>query len=240
MKPFRFFLPEASSGKELSLPPEEAHHLREVLRVKEKTLIKVFNGSGSEFAARVVSVGRREVRVLVEKEVRREDPPRFELEVFLPVLKGGRTEYLVEKATELGATEIKPYLSSYTVRRPGERFFERLRRKTIEAAKQCGRLFLPLVTPPLPLSLALDSVKAGLKLFAYERSERTVKDALGSLEPFPKRVAVVSGPEGGFSAEEVELVSSKGFLGVNLGPYVLRADTAALFLIFSWRYYTVK
>ena len=236
MKSPRFFAPEAAPGRLVLLSPDEAHHLRDVLRIGEGEEVVLLNGRGEAYRARVEGISRREVLVRVEGLEERESEPRFFLEILIPLLKGGRTEFLVEKATELGAGRILPFVSRYTVRTPSPRTHERLKARAIQALKQCGRLRLPEVEPPEELPRVLQKVRAERRCVAYEKGGLPLRKAFSSL---PRDLALASGPEGGFSEEEIGLFQEAGFLPVSLGPYILRAETATLFLLSVWRYHSL-
>ncbi|RUM88551.1 MAG: RNA methyltransferase RsmE [Thermodesulfatator sp.] len=236
MSPARFFAPEIREGEVLELDPEEAHHLREVRRISSGE-VRLLDGRGREFVARVLRVSRREVLVLPETLARTEPHPPFRLELLLPLLKGGRTEFLVEKATELGVTRLLPFLSHRAVVRPSERTGERLHRRAIQALKQSGRLWLPEIRPPEELSRVLLRVSASHRGFAYEGGGQFLR---GFFREKVREMALASGPEGGFSPEEAALLQEKGFIPLSLGPYILRAETAALFLMIAWRYETLE
>ncbi|QJA05653.1 16S rRNA (uracil(1498)-N(3))-methyltransferase [Thermosulfurimonas marina] len=233
----RFFASQIREGKELVLDPEEAHHLREVRRLSPGEEVRLIDGQGREFAARILRVSRREVAVLPETLLRTEPEPVFRLEFLLPLLKGGRTEFLVEKATELGVTHIFPFVSLRAVVRPSERTLERLRRRAVQALKQSGRLRLPEIHPPGELPEVLSRISAGHRGFAYEGGGESLRLFL---KEFPREMALASGSEGGFSAEEAALLREAGFRPLSLGPYILRAETAALFLMVAWRYETLE
>lgn len=236
MRPRRFFAAEAAPGKWLALSPSEAHHLREVLRLKEGAEIEIVNGRGEVYPARVIRIQKDEVRVHLLGPGRRESPPAYRLEILLPLLKGGRTEFLVEKAVELGVTTIRVFYGRYGARKPGERIGSRLRERAVQALKQCGRLWLPEIYPPVPLSEALEEARAPDRFFAYERGGEPLSRAF---TPFSRDLALVVGPEGGFAPEEEKLLKEKGFRPLTLGPYILRAETACLFLMSVWRYHTL-
>ncbi len=237
MKFPRFFLARPSAGEERILPPEEAHHLRDVLRLDEGATIALIDGEGREFEGEVVRIRRGEVWVLVRRLLRNEPKPRFALEILLPLLKGGRTEFLVEKATELGASRIIPFVSRRTIPSPSARTSERLLKRAIQALKQSGRLWLPQLEPPAKLEEHLPRLKSSARYFAYEKGGISLSQAFS---PLAEKMALATGPEGGFSEEEALLFRQFDFVPLTLGPYILRAETAALFLLSVWRYHTLS
>ncbi len=232
----RFFAPEIRPGEPLELAPDEAHHLRDVLRLREGERVLLLNGKGQEFEAEVVKVRREGVWVFPKRLSRSEPKSALRLEILIPLLKGGRTEFLVEKATELAVTRVFPFTSRYTVRSPSDRTHERFRRRAIQALKQSGRLWLPEVEPPDELENILPRLRSGKRYFAYEKGGQPVAQVF---ETLPEDLILATGPEGGFSEEEAELFERYGFVPVDLGPYILRAETAAFFLMSVWRYHTL-
>jgi len=236
----RFFAPEIKASGPCLLPPEEAHHLRSVLRLKAGERIGLINGRGEAWEAKILEVEKNRVLVIPEDLHHKEPSPEFHLELLLPLLKGGRTEFLVEKATELGVTEIIPFFSRYTVVKPGQKIKARLQRRALQALKQSGRLWLPEIRAPQELVESLAGVKASYRYFAWEKGGRPVAETFSALSPFPKGLALAVGPEGGFSEEEIELFEKFGFEPLDLGPYILRAETAVLFLLSVWRYHILK
>lgn len=218
----------------LELPPEAARHVQ-VLRLQPGAALTLFDGQGGEWSARVAAMGKREVHaeVLAHQAVERELPLAVTLALAMPA--GDRMDFVVEKATELGATAIVPLVAERSVLRlAGERAEKRRvhwQAIAVAACEQCGRNRVPRVAAPLALSDWLRALPA--------RKEREARWLLGwrDARPWPEAAAAVapdtaacllSGPEGGLSDAEEALARSHGFAPVTLGPRVLRADTAPL------------
>jgi 16S rRNA (uracil1498-N3)-methyltransferase len=228
MSTHRFHVPEAAPGARIVLPEHSAHHARDVLRLREGALVRVFDGAGAEFEAVLDSVSRKEVsaRISGRAEPRPESPLRVVLAV--SPLRGDRMELVVQKATELGVAEIRPVITSRTdaAARPalkGSRQ-ERWDKVASGAAEQCGRAVVPLVAPTTTLAALLEQPFAGLKLFFLERSAPSALSAL----PRPAEVLMLVGPAGGWEDAEIERATAAGFVAAGLGPRILRAETAAL------------
>ena len=225
----RFLAPGATPGKTYLLDPSESHHLLRVRRARPGQELLLLDLEGRELLARLKKPGK-EALVEVEKVVREEEPPGPEIVFLLPLLKKDLLSFLVEKAVELGVSRVIPYVSSRTVTRPGKHLREKLAARALQALKQCGRLWPLEITPPLPLKEAVRT-QGELKILAYEREkERSLKEALKA-ERLQESLILATGPEGGFSEEEVALFEEAGFLTVHLGRHVLRAETAALYLM---------
>lgn len=214
-----------AAGAQLALGPERAHYLGRVLRLRPGAEVRVFNARDGEWTARILAVDRRATRLRVEGRLR---PPATSCGPTLYVAppKRIRFEWLVEKATELGAGRIVPIETRYGVARPGRS--ERLRAIAAEAAEQCGRMDVPEVTATLSWSGLLAETEQMPLLMADETGGMPVLRA-ASRSP---GAALLVGPEGGFAAEEREFLRRRpGVLRVGLGPRILRTETAALVLL---------
>lgn len=209
----------------------EAHHLIHVMRASPGLEVVVFDGSGAEFSARVERLGRTEVElaILQRTETDRELPGDLTVAVALP--KGDRQKWLVEKATELGVTRLVPLETARGVAQPVEQALARLRRGVIEASKQCGRNRLMEIAPPERWeALVGSSVSYDLRLVAHPQDNTgQAADPIGGLrDRSPAKVIVGVGPEGGFTASEVQLARAAGWQMMDLGPRILRIETAAI------------
>lgn len=208
------------------LDAEAANYLLNVLRLDEGADILVFNGRDGEWRAEIVERAKRSCVLACREQIRaQEGGPDIEY-LFAP-LKRSRLDYMVQKATEMGVARLRPVLTQHTV---AERVnLERMRANAIEAAEQCGILRVPEVSEPEKLDKALDRWDAARTLiFCDEAAEVTspleaLKGAAG------RKLAVLVGPEGGFSDGEQKLLRGKPYtLAISLGPRILRADTAAV------------
>ncbi len=221
----RFYINHDLGPGPVELHGPEAHHLGAVCRARPGDVVCLFNGDGYEYPARVVEVSRREVTVEVtaQEAVSRELP--FVLHVAAPLPKGDRAWFLVEKLTELGATALTILSTERSVVQPREAKLEKLERHVIEASKQCGRNVLMRVAGPRRLAeLLLDVALPRCRLLAHPGTRGSVLPAAGT------DVVVCVGPEGGFSEAEVALAQEASWGFVDLGPRILRVETAALAL----------
>lgn len=219
----RLFLPpERIAGGRAMLTPEAAHYLRDVLRLGPGARLELFDGAGSAWAAEV-EAGFESLRV----EARREARPTLALWLVVALAKGEKMDWVVQKATELGATALCPFSAERSVvrldRERGGARAVRWRRIAAEAARQSGRADVPAVAEPASLADALASVPAGFARFVFHPGGEPLGDG-----PAVPGVAAVVGPEGGLTAAEVEACEAAGARRVSLGPRVLRAETAAL------------
>ncbi|ULH16409.1 16S rRNA (uracil(1498)-N(3))-methyltransferase [Deinococcus sp. KNUC1210] len=214
----------AALSAEMSVPPAELHHLR-VLRLRPGAELRVFDGQGAEASATLLRLDEGGALLALGERLEntRETPQPVTLAVAL--LKGDKLSDVVRAATELGVARVQLLQTRYAdVPDIGEQKLVRLRRIAAEASKQSRRALVPEVLAPMPLArLPLD----GQGFLAHPGSGLRLLDTLHWSAP----VTLVSGPEGGFSAPEVEALTQAGFQAITLGPRILRAETAPLALL---------
>jgi len=227
----RYFVETPITGEEALVVDAEAHHLTHVMRVKVGAEVTLFDGSGLEFAAEVVKVGRSEVRCairsreVIDRELKRE----ITLASALP--RGDRQKWLIEKATELGVRRFVPLRTHRAVVQPDAGAVTRLERAVVEASKQCRRNVLMEISPPADVMAYVEAADpAALRMLGKPESSQSLAElARTPLDPATKIVLLV-GPEGGFTPEEEAAALAAGWLGINLGPRILRIETAAALL----------
>jgi 16S rRNA (uracil1498-N3)-methyltransferase len=237
----RYFAEPPISGDRALLTGPEAHHLIHVMRAKPGSRVVLFDGSGAEFTARVERFGRTDVEltVLARDPVDRELPLQLTLGVTLP--KGDRRKWLVEKAVELGVGRLVPLVTARSVVRAGPQAAARLRRAVIEASKQCGRNRLMEITEAQSWPDFIATTQgAPCRLLAHPQSRSSPRGSSGIKPPgaatLPrnarqaKAVVLAVGPEGGFTPDEVATALAAGWQPVDLGPRILRVETAAVLL----------
>jgi 16S rRNA (uracil1498-N3)-methyltransferase len=231
----RFFVDQPLHLGLVSLHGAEAHHLAHVSRLRPGAALRLFNGDGHEYAARVVTIGRRDVTLEVVDASRPKRERPFRLEVAAPLPKGDRGQFLVEKLTEWGVTTFIPLACQRSIVHPREGRRDKLQRYVIEASKQCGRNVLMDIQPTTDWASYCARAEPGmLSILAHPAApaETAGSGNPGRPEKAPKveslRLAV--GPEGGFTDAEVEQARTAGWQVVSLGPRLLRIETAALVL----------
>ncbi|WP_134726814.1 16S rRNA (uracil(1498)-N(3))-methyltransferase [Paracoccus luteus] len=220
-----------AAGQPVPLDGAQAHYLSGVMRLAAGDELAVFNGRDGEWRARLTQAGKR--GGLVEPLAAsgpQVDPPDVWL-VFAP-LKKARTDFIVEKAAELGAARILPVQTDHTnadrIRR------DRLQAHAVEAAEQCGGTYVPPVEDLQPLSRLLDRWDSARRVLWADEALVGPAETLAALPPGPW--AILIGPEGGWSpAERARLSGTAGVTRVSLGPRVLRADTAAVAALTLWQ-----
>jgi 16S rRNA (uracil1498-N3)-methyltransferase len=235
----RFFVPaDAISGVAAEIADEGlAHQLAAVLRLRAGERVLLLDGSGAEYVVALREVGRKRVAGSVEERREGAGEARARVTIYLALLRAERFEYALQKCTELGAAAFVPVAFSRS--QPGdkadERKLERWRRIIREAAEQSCRALLPAIGAPVPLAAACErAAAAGPALLLYEGGAPPLRDALAGDEQNPaapvisrsSALAIMSGPEGGVTPDELELATRAGVQPVSLGPRILRAETA--------------
>ena len=207
-------------GGQVELDANQANYLGNVMRLGVGAEVLLFDGRSGEWLARIADAGKKRVTLGVERKTREPESVPDVWLAFAPV-KRAQTDWLVEKATELGVAKLIPVM---TQRTNAERVrLDRLEAIAIEAAEQCGRTVLPDITEPLKLNKLLGDRSRTL-YFADEAGGTTAGEAF---KPGPAMIFV--GPEGGFTDEERALVrAASNTVPISLGPRILRAETAAL------------
>lgn len=219
-----------SPGQELVLPEGPATHLTRVLRLGEGDACALFNGDGHDYAARIVAVGKRDVRVAVGEAtpVARESPLRTGL--LQGIARGERMDLILQKSTELGIAGIRPLWSQRSEVKLDE---ARARKRhahwrgvVASACEQCGRARVPDVAAPASLASVLDALPAGGARLLLDPEGDVALRTLEIDANAPVWLAV--GPEGGWGPGDREQLRTAGFVGLRLGPRVLRTETAGL------------
>jgi 16S rRNA (uracil1498-N3)-methyltransferase len=223
----RFYVNQPLGVGQVRLEGADAHHLGAVCRYRAGNQLYLFNGDGSQYLAEVKNVQRHSVDV----EVLSCDSPLRELahrlEVAAPVPKGDRAHFLLEKLTELGATTFVPLRTERSVVHPGQGKLDKLERYVIEASKQCGRNVLLRVEQPAVWAEYCRRPRSAMaRVVAHPGGTKTPSSSRGN-------IVVAVGPEGGFTEEEIELARLAGWEVVDLGPRMLRIETAAI-LLATW------
>jgi 16S rRNA (uracil1498-N3)-methyltransferase len=224
---------ELVTGASCELPAAAAAHLVKVLRFTTGAAFTLFNGRGGEFAARLDGVAKSRVTALVGAHRAVERESALAVTLLPAVVRGERMDYIIQKATELGAQVIQPVLCARGNIRvdtdAGQRKLDHWRAVAISACEQCGRNTLPRLHAPLALRDLLAGEHAAglgdLRLLLLPSARQSLPQLLAVA---PRSVAFLSGPEGGFDVAEEELALQAGFQPCRLGPRVLRTETAPL------------
>ena len=239
------------SGAAAPLSAEQAHYLKNVLRRAEGDELRLFNGRDGEFAARIVELKKKAGAAQVGEKTR-EQTAEPDLVLYFAPVKRGALETIVQKAVEIGAARLQPVITERTV--APKLNIERLQAIATEAAEQCGRMTLPSVDESIKLAALIDAWPEDRRLLFCDeagddgRAEwggtqgraapvlEALKAADSKTEPNVNQWAVLTGPEGGFSPAERNMLRVKPFVtAATLGPRILRADTAAIAALVLWQ-----
>lgn len=228
MRVSRLFVSQSLKvGDHIELDDDAAHYLRSVLRLKPQQTIIVFNGSGGEYSGQLSEVSRKTVRIAIEQFFDRDVESSLTINLGLGISRGDRMDWAVQKAVELGATELTPLMTERCVIKfDADKKQQRLqhwRHIVQHATEQSGRTRLPTLQPIITIGDWLAS-QSGLRIFLDPYAAASLAD----LQPQDGRVTLLTGPEGGFSEAERQQARQIGFIPVRLGARILRTETAAL------------
>ncbi len=227
----RIFTPQALRAEStFDLEPGPSQHLAHALRMQVGDALILFDGRGGQYAATISAVGKKQVCVATAAHDPREVESPVSIHLGIAISRGDRMDWVVQKATELGASEVTPLLTERTgVKLKGERAdrkVEHWRQIAISACEQCGRNRVPLLAPLTRLDDWLGATEAERKLVLHHRAADTEE-----CRAQPASVALLIGPEGGLSEGEIDRAESAGYQPLRLGPRVLRTETAPLVAI---------
>jgi 16S rRNA (uracil1498-N3)-methyltransferase len=219
----------------LILEALETHRLSTVLRLEKDHSIILFNGDGHEYLGIISVINRRAIHVKITEKIEKNlESPLF-IHLGQVISKGEKMDFVIQKATELGVNEITPLLSERCVVQVKaerlEKKQEHWKKIAIHAAEQCGRTSIPTIHPPIPLMEWVFNSKEASRFVLHLNAEHSLKKAqnLGT-------VAVLIGPEGGLTDQEVDFATTKKFMPIQLGPRVLRTETATLAMLTMLQY----
>lgn len=231
----RFFLPPENIGtSQVRFPAETAHQIHAVLRLRPGHEVIVLNNNGQAFRVRLEDIRPATATGIILDEIPLTGEPQTHLMLFIGLTQREKFEWVLQKGTEVGVSAFVPLVTRRTLVREIEAAHNkqaRWQRIVQEAAEQCGRGRIPEVRPPLELPQALDFPWSGptLRLVAWEsETQNGLRKILRHLPAPPRRVALMIGPEGGLSPEEVSQAQKAGWVTCSLGARILRMETAAI------------
>lgn len=221
----RIYVPAASTDNEVTLNPALQHHLSRVLRLGHDAPIRIFDGKGREFSGQLVEADNK-LRARTGDLSREEPPPRLKIHLLIAMSRHTRMEWTLEKAVELGVSAIHPLFSERSRvkldARRAERKLEHWQAIVRSATAQSERAWLPALHRPRSLTEIWETPPCAHRLLLSPGAEASLAD----LDPPEREMAILAGPESGFSSEELEQAQGAGWWTVRLGPHVLRAETA--------------
>ncbi|MBU0605046.1 MAG: 16S rRNA (uracil(1498)-N(3))-methyltransferase [Candidatus Omnitrophica bacterium] len=232
----RFYVPEGSvRGNLINISGKEAHHIIDVMRLKASDKVVTFDGTGKEYAGFIKEIRRKSVTIEIVEVRTPHGRMAYGITLLQAIPKKDKMDYIVEKSTELGVSNIIPLVTERTIPIWDEAkkasSVQRWRKIAMEASKQCGRADIPDIGPVKNFADAsADAAGFGLALIAtLDDGAIKLKDALSGFGP--GKIAIAVGPEGDFTPGEVARAKEGGFKVVSLGSRVLKSDTAGLFML---------
>lgn len=223
-----------AAGGPIPLTGNQAHYLRNVMRAATGDTLSVFNGQDGEWEVRIESLSKGSGMLSLVRQTREQVAETGPWLLFAPI-KRGPLDFLVQKAVELGASALWPVMTERT--NAGRVNMDRMAATTIEAAEQSERLTLPDLRAPEKYSIVLENWPQDRRLLVCV--ERSAAPAIGNIlhnQAGTDNWAILTGPEGGFSSSELDLLTQLPFVSlVSLGPRILRAETAALAALACWQ-----
>lgn len=233
----RSYLPPSAWTETPFLEGDEAKHLAQVLRIGVGNTITVFDGLGNYAEARVLSVSKQRIDLMLELAESKPTPlPEITLAQAIP--KGKNMDWIVQKSVELGVSKIQPLVTRNTIVSPGDEKAEKWRRTALEACKQCAQFTIPTIADPISFDSWLQSPDPSeLKIIAsLAENPKNFRETLAA-HPEIESITLLIGPEGDFTPQETAAALAAGFIPVTLGDLVLRVETATLFCLSAIRFH---
>ncbi len=235
MKHIEFFYapPENISGTFVEISGDELKHLSLVLRKKERDIVYVVDGIGNLYTVFLTDITRLRAKGEIQKRTRFVGEPNVKLTLALAIPKGNRFDWAIEKGTEIGVSAFIPLICEHSILENNSTRLSRWKKIAIAAMKQCGRSILPEILPAQPIKRIIESkniLSAGF-IAHLDKNSKSLNHILqddSSSNQMMKSAIIVIGPEGGFSAGEVELAIDNQFKPFSLGPRRLRSETAGI------------
>lgn len=217
------------TGNHIDLEAAASHHISHVLRLKEGTELRLFNGNGFEFQAIIKNIGKSGVRVALGQSTQPRRESNLHITLVQGISRGERMDFTLQKSVELGVNRIVPIWAQRTqVRLEGQRLEKRLQRWhgiIRSACEQSGRLVLPKLDAPVTCE---DWCKSDTGTGSHFILDPEATRKLGDIKSVANKLTVLIGPEGGFDSREIDIANRQGFSSISLGPRILRTETAAI------------
>lgn len=238
MQEFRFVLMSAPRiyysetlqvNTEISLTGNAANHVAKVLRMQLGDDLRIFNGDGYEYAAKIIAINKRDVKVNIETTIENNKESPLQIHLQQAVARAEKMDWIVQKSTELGVASITPIITERSgVKLSADRWDKRLehwRAIAISACEQCGRNRIPEINPVVTFSYLLEQAQGGQCFILAPNAPTRLTTHLISTNA---SIQLLIGPEGGFSPLELQKAEQRGYCALSLGPRILRAETAPI------------
>ncbi len=229
MRISRFYTPMPMHvDDEIELDQQLSHYINTVLRLKQSDPIVLFNGDGNEYTADILNISKKQVVAIVNSQLSMRSESPLNIHLAQGVSKGDRMDFVLQKSVELGVSEITPVITERcAVKLSTERWqkkTEQWQKIIISACEQSGRNVLPILHQPIALNKWLGQTTEQQKVILTPGSSKYMSNLTRPVQGF----RLLIGPEGGLSEQEIYTSEQTGFESVNLGPRILRTETAAL------------
>ena len=220
--------------QEIKIQSKQLHYLTNVMRRKRDDTLSIFNEVDGEFTGKIINDSKRNLTIKLLQKIKDPEKKADIWVVFAPVKKSS-TDFIIQKATELGASCLVPVITERTITRNIN--LKRMQEIVIEASEQCERITIPEIKPIQKLADVICSWNKNRKIFYGDETERNQKEerSFNNQALFNPSGAILMGPEGGFSQNEISFLKSKEFVvPINLGPRILRSETAVISGLVFW------
>lgn len=231
MKEKRFYInEELFEGKNVCLEGEEFHHLANVMRARIGDSVCLFNGNGKFYFGKITQINKKNAEILIQNEQISQNEPKIKLTIYQALAKGDKLSLVMQKITEIGASNLCLFESEFCDVKSNTGKQERLDNISISAAKQCGRASLVQTSGIFNIKQVAEQIKDYDAFYvAYEAEDgATLSNSLILNKGKLQNIAIMIGAEGGFSEKEIELLKSSGAKIVSLGNRILRTETASI------------
>lgn len=232
MRLSRIYTPDPKVGTPCQLEPAAAHHLVNVLRFRAGDSFVAFDGKGSEFTAQIVNIDKKQVWVSFCPQAAINRESNLSIHLVQALTKSDKMDYIIQKSVELGVKKITPILTERTEMKLDNsrkmKKYQHWQQIIINACEQCGRSWLPALEPIIDFQSLFVQLSTFTIILHPQKSV-----PLAQLKLPTKPVALLIGPEGGFSESELEIAKQQGVYSASLGPRILRTETAGLAAIAS-------
>ena len=223
-----FIEQKITTGDIISLPEDKAHHLAHVIRLRVGDKIKLFDNSGFEFEAEIIEITKKVVRVEVKNSNQQKNESPLDITLCLAVSRGQHMDFSIQKAVELGVRKIIPIISEFSnIKLVNNREDNKLihwQKIIIGATEQCGRSILTELESPITFDESVGLFTDTTKILLHPGAEQKISE----IDIKNGKIIIMSGPEGGFSDDEFKKALDNNYTAVNVGPRVLRAETAVV------------
>lgn len=211
----------------------EAHHIRDVMRLKKGDMVDIFDGNGREYSCFIEEVGKEGITIKIKEELSPKHDMPFNVTLYQAIPKKAKMDFIIEKTVELGVARIVPMITDRTIPeiKDFSKKIERWKRIAVASSKQCGRRILPVISDITDFDSALiGSKQKDTAIFAsLDKGSEPLKSILrGSTQ---KNIAVFIGPEGDFSPREISMAKENGCMMCSLGNLILKSETAAMYVL---------